>query len=353
MSDKRGTAVLVSLSPRNISAVYLFVIMFVVFSIWVPDTFLTAGVWRSMLDTQSLTALAAIAVVVPLAAGVINLAVGAEIGFASIVVAALIRHSGLPPGAAVPLTIGVGAVVGVVSGLLVVGAKIDSLIATLGMSSVLAALTAWMSGSQQILELGAGFYNLATKRFLGVSLTTWFTLAVALVTWYVLQFTAVGRRVYATGGNRRAAQFAGVRTSAVIVAAFVACGAIAALAGVLQSARTATGDPTVGPGYLLPAYAAAMLGATQITRGRYNVWGAVVAVYVLATGIKGLQLAGAPLWIPDLFNGVALLAAVAVGARQRIKKVRTKTTAPARHETDPSPSATVVSSSASEERTTV
>jgi len=353
LSDKRGTAVLASLSPRNISAVYLFVIMFVVFSFWVPDTFLTAGVWRSMLDTQSLTALAAIAVVVPLAAGVINLAVGAEIGFASIVVAALIRHSDLPPAAAVPLTIGVGALVGVVSGLLVVGAKIDSLIATLGMSSVLAALTAWISGSQQILELGAGFYNLATRQFWGVTVTTWFTLAVALVTWYVLQCTALGRRVYATGGNRRAAQFAGVRTSAVIVAAFVACGAIAALAGVLQSARTATGDPTVGPGYLLPAYAAAMLGSTQITRGRYNVWGAVVGVYVLATGIKGLQLAGAPLWIPDLFNGVALLAAVAVGARQRIKKVRTKTAAPAGHETNPPPSDTVVSSSVSGERTTV
>jgi len=353
LSDTRGTPVLASLSPRNISAVYLFVIMFVVFSIWVPDTFLTAGVWRSMLDTQSIIVLAAIAVTVPLAAGVINLAVGAEIGFASIVVAALIRHSGLPPGAAVPLTIGIGAAVGVVSGLLVVGAKIDSLIATLGMSSVLAALTAWISGSQQILELGAGFYNLATKQFWGVTLTTWFTLAVALVTWYVLQSTAVGRRVYATGGNRRAAQFAGVRTSAVIVAAFVACGAIAALAGVLQSARTATGDPTVGPGYLLPAYAAAMLGSTQITRGRYNVWGAVVAVYVLATGIKGLQLAGAPLWIPDLFNGVALLAAVAVGARQRIKKVRTKTMAPAGHETNPSPSDAVVSSSVSEKPTNV
>jgi ribose transport system permease protein len=77
------------------------------------------------------------------------------------------------------------------------------------------------------------------------------------------------------------------------------------------------GDPTVGPGYLLPAYAAAFLGSTQFHGGRYNVWGSVLAVYVLAVGVKGLQLAGAPVWIPDLFNGVALLLAVAMSKYER------------------------------------
>jgi ribose transport system permease protein len=67
----------------------------------------------------------------------------------------------------------------------------------------------------------------------------------------------------------------------------------------------------VGAGYLLPAFAAAFLGSTQIRNGQFNVWGTILAVYVLAVGVKGLQLAGAPIWLPDLFNGVAL--AVAVG----------------------------------------
>jgi ribose transport system permease protein len=224
----------------------------------------------------------------------------------------------------VPLTIVAGGLIGVISGLLVVRAKIDSLIATLGMSSVLIAATAWVSGSEQILSLGTSFFKLATTQVLGLTTSTWFMLIVAAITWYVLECTAVGRRVYATGGSRRAAEFAGVRTSSVIIAAFVTCGMIAAIAGLLQSSRTATGDPTAGPGFLLPSYAAAMLGSTQIRRGRYNVWGAVLAVYVLATGIKGLQLAGAPVWIPDLFNGLALLIAVAVTARQRVKKVTVK-----------------------------
>ena len=187
-------------------------------------------------------------------------------------------------------------------------------------------MSAWLSNSQQILQLGDSFHALGTTQVAGLTTSTWFMLIVAIVTWYVLECTAVGRRFYATGGNKRAAEYAGVRTSSITVAAFVSCGVIAAFAGVLQSSRTATGDPTVGGGFLLPAYAAAMLGSTQIRRGRYNVWGTVLAVYVLATGIKGLQLAGAPVWIPDLFNGIALLVAVGVTSRQRVKRVAAKVT---------------------------
>src|ERR1700759_5738768 len=97
----------------------------------------------------------------------------------------------------------------------------------------------------------------------------------------------------------------------------VSCGVIAALAGLFTSAQLGGGAPPVGPGYLLPAYAAAFLGSTQFHGGRYNVWGAVIAVLVLAVGVKGLQLAGAPVGIPDLFNGVALLLAVARSKYQR------------------------------------
>ena len=85
---------------------------------------------------------------------------------------------------------------------------------------------------------------------------------------------------------------------------------IAAFAGMLVTANLGTGDPTIGPAYLLPAFSAAFLGSTQFRGGRFNVWGTVVAVIVFATGVKGLQLAGAPIWIPDLFNGAALLLAV-------------------------------------------
>ena len=113
-----------------------------------------------------------------------------------------------------------------------------------------------------------------------------------------------------------AARLAGVNTRLVVVVTLAACGAIAAGGGLLISATLATGDPTSGPSYLLPVFSAAFLGSTQFRGGRFNVWGTVVAVYVLATGVKGLELAGAPVWIPNLFNGVALLIAVGLAKYQ-------------------------------------
>lgn len=305
------------LSFKNISAIYILAVLFTVYALWVPDTFLTVQVWKSLLATGAITALATVGLVLPLAAGVFDLAVGAEIGFGAIVFAWLLSKHGVPVGPAFLLVMAVSAGIGVVSGLLITKARIDSFITTLGMSSILLALIAWVSDGQQILNLGTTAQEVATGQFLGIAHPVWIMLFVGLVVWYVLQRTPVGRRVYATGGNAAAARLAGVRTSAVIVAVLAACGAIAGLSGSLISAQLATGDPTVGPAYLLPAYAAAFLGSTQFRGGRYNVWGAVLAVYVLAVGVKGLQLGGAPTWIPDLFNGAALILAVGMARFQR------------------------------------
>jgi ribose transport system permease protein len=307
------------LSFRNISAIYIFAAMFLLFSLWVPSTFLTSDTWRSILSQQALTALAAIALVIPLAAGAFNLAVGAEVGFGAILVAWLISK-GMAAGEAILVTMVTGALIGIVNGLLIVRVKIDSFIATLGMSSVLLAMIEWLSGNTQILNLPVSFQNIATNQLFGIAHPVYFVVAVAVVVWYVLEKTAVGRRIYATGGNIDAARLAGVGVNRVLLGAFIAGGMIAALAGWLTSSQLAVGDPTIGPPYLLPAFAAAFLGSTQFRGGRYNVWGTVLAVYVLAVGVKGLQLAGAPVWIPDLFNGVALLLAVGLARFQRTSR---------------------------------
>jgi ribose transport system permease protein len=309
-----------ALSFRNISAIYIFIALFILFALWVPSTFLTGTTWRSLADNSALTALVAIGLVIPLASGSFNLAIGTEVGMGGVLVAWLLvtEHVGIVP--AILLTLAGGCVIGTTSGLLIVRAKIDSFIVTLGISSVLTALTEWVSNSQQIVGLSAGFQKVATNQILGLTYPVWIMLLVALIVWYVLERTPIGRSVYATGGNINAARLAGVRTSRVLVLSLVACGSIAALAGVLSSSQLATGDPTIGPGYLLPAYAAAFLGSTQFRGGRYNIWGTILAVYVLAVGVQGLQLAGAPVWIPDLFNGVALILAVSMSKFQRTSR---------------------------------
>lgn len=314
---RRHRPIVSALSFRRASALYVFVAIFILFALWVPDTFLTSTTWKTLLDNGAITALAAVGLVVPLAAGVFDLAIGAEVGFGAILVAWFLITKGVPMVPAIILTLIGGGLVGLVSALLVVKAHIDSFIATLGISSVLTAMISWISGDQQILGLSSSFQKLGTTEIFGITLPVYLMLVVAILVWYVLERTPVGRRVYATGGNPEAARLAGVNTSAAIVGSLVVCGVIAGGAGLLVSSNLATGDPTIGPAYLLPAFSAAFLGSTQFREGRFNVWGTVVAVYVLATGVKGLQLAGAPVWIPDLFNGLALLIAVGIAKYER------------------------------------
>lgn len=305
-----------ALAFRNIAALYILVAMIAIFSVLAPETFPTVDTVRIVLNNQAITAILAIGLTIPLAAGAIDLSVGAQLGLGAIVVAWLLVYADLGVPVAVVLTLLVGAGVGLINGLLITRARISSFITTLGTSSVLLAAISWISKDAQILDLGERFQSLATKQVLTIPLSVYFMVLVATVVWYLLDRTHLGRAVYATGGNTEAARLSGVRTSTVIVLCLTACGVLAAFAGLLLSASVATGDPTVGPSLLLPAFAAAFLGSTQFRNGRFNVLGTVVAVYVLATGVKGLQLAGAPVWIPELFNGVALLVAVAANRRQ-------------------------------------
>jgi ribose transport system permease protein len=113
-----------------------------------------------------------------------------------------------------------------------------------------------------------------------------------------------------------------VRVERLIFSSFVTSGTLAALAGVILAAQIGTADVSSGPPYLLPAFAAVFLGATQIRAGRVNVIGTLVAIFLLATGVTGLQLAGAPVYVEDLFNGAALIVAVALAVRSR-NRVRT------------------------------
>lgn len=188
---------------RNISAIYILIILFVVFSLWIPDTFLTSTTWRTLIDSQSIVGLAAIALVISLAAGVFNLAVGHQVGAAGIIVGALLAKADLSTPVAIGLALLAGITIGLLCGLLVVRARIDSFIATLGVSSLLAALITAVSDGQQILELPKGFADLGTSTLFGISFLTYPVVAlivVSFVVWYVLERTPSG-----AASTRRAA----------------------------------------------------------------------------------------------------------------------------------------------------
>ena len=309
--------VLSALSFRNASAIWVLVVIVAVFSFTIPETFLSARTWTSLLDTQAIVAITAVALILPLSAGVFNLAIGAQVGVASIMIGWLLVPVGWPILVALLMTLVCGAAIGFLIAVLIVGFRIDSFIATLGASSLLLALVTFISGGRQILRMPRAFSDFGTDRIFGFTYPFLVMLALGLVVWYVLERTPLGRRIYATGGNLEAARLSGVPVVAIILGSMTACGLLTGVAGVLMTSRLGNADPTIGPDFMLPAFTAAFLGSTQFHHGQFNVAGTILSVYVLAAGIKGLQLSGVPTWVTDGFNGAALLAAVGLASAAR------------------------------------
>jgi ribose transport system permease protein len=291
--------------------ILIFVVVIVIFSIWIPDRFLTASNWQSIAQTGAITAILALGLLVPLSAGVYDLSCAQCLGFTALVCSWLMTqgpHLSVP--LAIVVTLIVGLFVGLFNGFLVAIVGLDSFIATLGTTSLLLAGCVYIANGQYLGPFSSSFASLTSGKILGIPTICLYLLVLALLVWYLLEHTPLGRRVQATGANADAARLAGLRTRRLIFWSMVVCAVVASMAGILYASVIGTTNQNDGPPYLLPAFTAAFLGATFLKPGIFNVWGTVIAVYLLGTGVQGLQLVGGQIWIVTAFNGAALLIAV-------------------------------------------
>lgn len=303
------------------SLVLVFAAIVVGFTIANPDVFPTARNAQTIAATNAVICLLALAAMLPLVVGKFDISVGFQLGLAQGLCAGFIVNSGMPAGLAIAIVVAVGALVGAINGLLIAYLRLDSFIVTLGVGIlVLGVNEAYTKDLQITGPVPQLFADLGRKTVAGIPLPFVYVLVVAAVLWVMLEYTAWGRKAFATGGSERAAALAGVDTRRVTLQCFVATGVICALAGVLSVMMLGGSSPVVGLSSLLPAFAGAFLGATAIRPGRYNAIGTVLAVYLLAAGITGLQQLGVAFYVQEFFNGGALLIAVAASvliARRR------------------------------------
>jgi len=299
----------------------LFILLVFVFSWLRPDTFLTYFNIRSILSNKSVQLLVALSVFIPMVANQFDLSAGFNVGISQVLAIGL-QGQGLPWWAAVCAVLLMGAAVGLANGLLITRVKIDSFIATLGTGTILYGLNAWYTGGQQVLaDLPRPF--LAISGSIGyVPAPALYTLVVSLALWLVFEYLPLGRYLYVLGASPRAAELNGISARRYVTLGFVAAGMLASFAGIVLQSQLQIGQSSVGQEYLLPAFTAALLGATSIRPGRVNVWGTVLAVAVLAVTVAGLNQLGAPFFVEPLFNGSMLILAVglAVQASQRRTK---------------------------------
>jgi len=282
-----------------------------IFSGILPSEYPTWDNFSSIFGSQSFVAILALGLIVVLRVGDFDLSVAATMTMGSVVLAVLDVRDGFSPWAAAVVTLVVGAGIGLVNGVLVVGFGVDSFIATLGVATILQGVALWITHQETVVGVSQAFVSaIVVDRFLGIPLGFYYALAVMIVMIYFFRLTVLGRRFLFVGKNREVARLSGIDVGRVKIAAFVVTGVLSAGAGIVLTGTSGSADPTSGLSYLLPVYAAAFLGATTTTTGEFTPFGTIVAVYFLVSGITGLAIAGVTVFVQQIFYGGALILAV-------------------------------------------
>lgn len=286
-------------------------------------SFPTSNNLNVILGSQAVVALIAIAALYPLVCGYFDFSLGANAAAAQVLAAGLMSLFDMPLWIAITAALALGVLIGVINGFFVTRLHMSPFVTTLGMAMLLAGLSSWFTGGTTFVSgIDPSLVAFGSARIAGIPLVFFITIAIALVSWYLFSHTPFGRSLYAIGSNASAARLVGLPTSRNVWWSFVVAGLIAGGAGVLQLARVGSAAASDGGALLFPALAAVFLGATAIRPGFFNVWGSVIGAIFVSVSVSGLALSGASGWASNVFNGVALLAAVALstflGRRNRL-----------------------------------
>lgn len=302
------------------------VALIAVFGALQPGEFLTAGTASSMLGSQAVLLILALGLIPTLTAGVLDLSAPAQLGLADTLFGELDAVHHWPFAAAAAAVLVTGLLVGGLNALLIVGIGIDPIVVTLGMSTLLAGAALGVN-IVPTAGISPALVDATRHQILGVQAVFYLALLLAAATWYHQTHTPAGRHLYFVGAGPEVARLAGIGVRRHRALALVYGSFIASAAGILLAGTLGSSDPTIGPTYLLPAFAAVFLGATTITPGRFNAPGTVIAVYFLTTGVTGLELVGISGWINQVFYGATLIAAAVVS--RVLPRARRRTPAPA------------------------
>jgi ribose transport system permease protein len=300
---------------RDYAIVVVLLVIAIVLSIASPH-FLTAINLANMLESGAIYGIVAVALTPLLIVGEFDLSVGATFVLAGIVAAKL--QPALGAGAALLAGVASGAVVGALNGVAVSLLGVNSFVATLAASLIVAGLGARLTDGFQLYVPDAGFGAPGNAVVAGLPGFVWFFLAFAGLAWFVMARTRLGRWLTVTGGSREAARLTGLPTERLRVLAFAASGLAAGIAGAILVSRTGTAIAGNGLAEVVfPAVAAVVVGGTSILGGQGAVWRTLLGVLLLECIRNGFNLIELDPYYQDIVRGGIILAAVAADALAR------------------------------------
>jgi ribose transport system permease protein len=291
----------------------------VTFSLLEPTIFFTLGNFSTIFGSQAVLLMLAIATLFSLTVGEFDLSVTGSFGMSYVLLGVLHINNGWPISAAIATALLSGVVIGLINAFFIVKVGVQSIVVTLGSGTLLIGISQAIS-PQVLVGVSEAFVSAIRFRVAEVSVAFWLAAFLTLITWYVYSFTPLGRYLFFVGSGREVSRLAGIKVDAIRAGALVTTATISAAAGVVLAGTLGSVDPTVANSYLLPAFAAAFLGATAVTPGRFNPIGTFIAVYFLVTGITGLQILGYSGWIESVFYGGSLVVAVVLSRLVAIRR---------------------------------
>jgi ribose transport system permease protein len=294
-------------------------LMVVIFSTLSPVAFPTLSNFVNVLNQASLAAIIAGGLTIAVIVGELDLSIGFAASMEGVLVTGLIVHGGLPIWLAILVVLGVGALIGLINGLIVTKARVNSVIATLGMGTIIVGLNfAYSSGVPIVAGVPEAFLEISLGRFYGIPHNVIIMAVVLLFLWVLVERTSIGQAIQAVGGNPAAARLSGINVDGIKILGFVASGVCAALTGILLASALGSGTTSAADSYLLTAFAAVFLGSATLRDGEFHVFGTFVGVLIIAVGFNGLAIFGAPTFYQFVFQGAILIVAVGLSSLGRV-----------------------------------
>lgn len=291
-----------------------------VFMVLVAPNFTTMSNGFNIARAVSINAVLAAGMTLVILTAGIDLSVGSIVGVSG-VVSILLWNAGTGPVISVLGGIAVGALAGLVNGILVAYLALPAFIVTLGAMTYLRGTAYALTDAKPLIADGElGFRFLGTGNIAGIPAPVLIMLAVYIALWFVLERTRFGRHIYAVGGNAEAARLAGIKVKRVLTRVYLLAGLTAGIAGVMFAARVDSGQPRAGEGYELDAIAAVVLGGTSLAGGRGRIHGTFIGALIMGVLSNGLTLMNVPFFNQLIVKGVVIVLAIGIDSLKNWKK---------------------------------
>ncbi len=306
---------------KKLQPLIALIVMVIALSLF-SDKFFTFSNQRNILLQISVNLCLSIGMTLVILTGGIDLSVGAILALAGAVAAGLIKYGlalkmfgvvlQFTPFGAVIVGIVTGLALGMFNGLVITRFKLPPFVATLGMLSIGRGLTMLWTGGFPVTGLGGQFDFIGTGIVLGVPMPVWISAVLVVLFYIISRRTTLGRYIYAVGGSEKATAFSGINVDRVKLWVYALGGALAAVAGLVVTARLDAADPKAGLGYELDSIAAVVIGGTSLSDGRGSILGTVLGCLIIGVLNNGLFLLDvSPFW-QQVVKGFVILAAVAL-----------------------------------------